>query len=180
MNKIICMLTVSLASLMCLAQSEPEFEMEPYMFDNTDSSFVTPLPCEKATLKVKMAGAMLTMGMGKTSAYFYIKGEGSPLVIDKKTKSIIINTGGMSPQQNLNIIRLEEVKKYRRWKMMETSIVSGTKDKEEDFSMPLKYKKYHTNSVLIDTSELESGEYCIVIKSSASYNSINAYTFKIR
>lgn len=45
---------MSMLSVLAFAQTEPDFEMEPYVFNSADSTFETPLPCESAYVKVLM------------------------------------------------------------------------------------------------------------------------------
>lgn len=106
MKTIICTLCLCAFSLIGMAQTEPDFEMEPYVFCTADSTFETPLPCESAFIKAKAAASLYLTGIGKVKAYYYIKGVSSSLEIEKKKSDIIINTGGTSPQQTLSIISL--------------------------------------------------------------------------
>ena len=107
MRTLFCTLIMSMVSVFTFAQTEPDFEMEPYVFNQADSTFATPLPCESAYVKAKAGASLFLTGIGKVKTYYYIKGVKSSLEIDKKTSNIIINTGGTSPQQTLSIIKLE-------------------------------------------------------------------------
>ena len=116
MKTYICTLLLSMAFAFAHAQTEPEFELEPYVFNLADSTLASPLPCESAYSKAKAAASLYLTGIGKVKSYYYIKGESSPLTIDKKKSNIIINTGGTSPQQTLSIIKLSNMGTKRRWK----------------------------------------------------------------
>lgn len=176
----ICTLFMSLTSMLACAQSEPEFEMEPYVFNLADSSLVTPLPCESAFIKAKAAASMFLTGIGKVKSYYYIKGVSSSLQIDKTKSNIIINTGGTSPQQTLNLIKLEQLQSKRRWKTGEVGSFTGASS-NEDNSVVLKYKKYGEESVIISISGLESGEYCLAITNMmTNTKSAKVYTFSIK
>ena len=175
MRTLFCTLIMSLVSVFAFAQTEPDFEMEPYVFNTADSTFATPLPCESA------AGASLFLtGIGKVKTYYYIKGVKSSLEIDKNTSNIIINTGGTSPQQTLSIIKLETLDTKRRWKTGEAGSFTGASS-NEDNSVVLKYKKYGENSVIVSTSALEPGEYCLAITNMMTNSkSAKVYTFRIK
>ena len=116
MKTLVCTLIMSIVTLFTFAQPEPDFELEPYVFNLADSTFATPLPCESAYVKAKAAASLYLTGIGKVKTYYYIKGLKSSLEIDKNTSNIIINTGGTSPQQILSIIKLETLDTKRRWK----------------------------------------------------------------
>lgn len=180
MKTIICTLCLCAFSLIGMAQTEPDFEMEPYVFCTADSTFETPLPCESAFIKAKAAASLYLTGIGKVKAYYYIKGVSSSLEIEKKKSDIIINTGGTSPQQTLSIIKLETLQSKRRWKTSETGTFTGASS-NEDNSIVLKYKKYGDNSVIISTANLEPGEYCLAITNMMTNSkSAKVYTFKIK
>ncbi len=171
---------MSMLSVIGFAQNEPEFEMEPYVFNTTDSTFETPLPCESAYVKAKAGASLYLTGIGKVKTYYYIKGLSSSLVIDKNNNSIIINTGGTSPQQTLSIIKLETLETKRRWKTGEAGSFTGASS-NEDNSVILKYKKYAENSVIINIATFEPGEYCIAITNMmTNTKSAKVYTFKIQ
>lgn len=86
MRTIICTLFMSMLFVIGFAQTEPEFEMEPYVFNTADSTFETPLPCESAYVKAKAGASLYLTGIGKVKTYYYIKGVASSLEIDKKLK----------------------------------------------------------------------------------------------
>jgi hypothetical protein len=179
-KKLLFIVVMCMVSLVSFGQSEPEFELEPYVFNTTDSTFTNPLPCENTYLKSKAAASMFLVGVGKIKSYYYIKGEKSSLVIDNKNCNIIINTGGNSPQQILSLIKLERLETKRRWKTGEMGAFTGSSF-NEDNSIPLKYKKYGENSVIIDISQLEHGDYCIAISSMmTNIKSSKVYTFRIK
>ncbi|MBQ9363888.1 MAG: hypothetical protein IJT97_10810 [Bacteroidaceae bacterium] len=168
-----------MASMLCFAQSEPDFEFEPYVFNNADSTFETPLPCESAYIKAKAGASMFIVGIGKVKSYYYIKGVASSLNIDKSVSNIIINTGGTSPQQSLSIIKLEQLESKRRWKSGEAGTFTGASS-NEDTSVVLKYKKYGDSSVIISTAALEDGEYCLAVTNMmTNTKSAKVYTFSI-
>ncbi len=179
MKTIICTLFFSLVAMIGYAQSEPEFEMEPYVFIEADSTFETALPCESAYEKAKAGASLYLTGIGKVKSYFYIKGKASSLKIDKHVSNIIINTGGVSPQQALSIIKLEQLDSKRRWKTGEAGSFTGATS-NEDNSVVLKYKKYGENSVILSTKGLEPGEYCLAITNMMTNSkSAKVYTFCI-
>ena len=89
MKTYICTLLLSMAFAFAHAQTEPEFELEPYVFNLADSTLASPLPCESAYSKAKAAASLYLTGIGKVKSYYYIKGESSPLTIDKKKSNII-------------------------------------------------------------------------------------------
>ena len=180
MKTLICKLFMSMVSIFSFAQTEPDFEMEPYVFNTADSTFETPLPCENAYIKAKAGASMYLTGFGKIKTYYYIKGLNSSLEIDKKTSNIIINTGGTSPQQSLSIIKLEILESKRRWKTGEAGSFTGASVNEEN-SVVLRYKKYGDDSVIISTADLEPGEYCLVITNlMTNSKSAKVYTFCIK
>lgn len=179
MKTIICTLFMSMLSVVGFAQTEPEFEMEPYVFNSADSTFDTPLPCESAYIKAKAGASVFITGIGKIKSYYYIKGVASPLEINK-SDNIIINTGGTSPQQSLSIIKLETLESKRRWKTGEAGSFTGASS-NEDNAVVLKYKKYGENSVIITTSGYEPGEYCLAITNMmTNTKSAKVYTFRIK
>lgn len=180
MKKTIFTIIMSLVSMASFAQAEPEFEMEPYVFNSADSTFETPLPCESAFIKAKAGASMYLTGFGKVKAYYYIKGVRSSLVIDKNVSNIIINTGGNSPQQTLSIIKLECLSSKRRWKTSEVGTFTGAST-NEDNAVVMHYKKYGENSVVINTVKLDPGEYCIAITNMmTNTKSAKVYTFSIK
>ena len=165
MRTLFCTLIMSLVSVFAFAQTEPDFEMEPYVFNTADSTFATPLPCESAYVKAKAGASLFLTGIGE---------------IDKNTSNIIINTGGTSPQQTLSIIKLETLDTKRRWKTGEAGSFTGASS-NEDNSVVLKYKKYGENSVIVSTSALEPGEYCLAITNMMTNSkSAKVYTFRIK
>ncbi len=179
MKTIICTMLLSMISVVAFSQTEPEFEMEPYVF-NADSTFETPLPCESAYIRAKAGASMFLTGIGKVKSYYYIKGFKSSLQIDKNKSNIIINTGGTSPQQTLSIIKLEQLQSKRRWKSGEVGSFTGASS-NEDNSVVLKYKKYGENSVIINIKSLEPGEYCLAITNMmTNTKSAKVYTFSIK
>ena len=42
MRTLFCTLIMSMVSVFTFAQTEPDFEMEPYVFNQADSTFATP------------------------------------------------------------------------------------------------------------------------------------------
>lgn len=177
MKHFITILLLSLFTSCCYAQTEPEFEMEPFIL-NADSTIGTALPCESAYKKAKAAASMYLVGIGKVKAYFYINGTSSPLKI-KKTDQIIINTDETSPQQCLSIIKLEQMKSKRRWKTGEAGAFTGA-TANEDAAVVLKYKKYGENSVVLSLAGYEPGEYCLAITNMmTNTKSAKVYTFCI-
>ena len=58
MKKTIFTFIMSLVSMALFAQAEPEFEMEPYVFNSADSTFEAALPCESAYIKAKAGASM--------------------------------------------------------------------------------------------------------------------------
>lgn len=177
MKIFICTMLLSMISVFGFAQSEPDFEMEPYVFNSADSTFETPLPCESAYSKAKAGASLYLTGIGKVKSYYYIKGLKSSLQIDKNKSNIIINTGGVSPQQTISIIKLEQLQSKRRWKTGEAGSFTGA-SANEDNSVVLKYKKFGKNSVIISTKSLEPGEYCLAITNMmTNTKSAKVYTF---
>ena len=71
MKKVISTILMSMAAVFCFAQTEPDFEMEPYVFNQTDSTFQTPLPCESAYIKAKAGALLYLTGIGKVKSYYY-------------------------------------------------------------------------------------------------------------
>lgn len=177
MKHFIAIFLLGMFTSCCYAQTEPEFEMEPYIL-NADSTLGTALPCESAYEKAKAAASMYLVGVGKVKSYYYIKGLASPLKI-KKTAQIIINTDGTSPQQCLSIIKLEQLQSKRRWKTGEAGAFTGATS-NEDAAVVLKYKKYGENSVVLSLSGYEPGEYCLAITNMmTNTKSAKVYTFCI-
>ena len=180
MRTIICTLFMSMLSVIGFAQTEPEFEMAPYVFNTADSTLETPLPCESAYVKAKAGASLYLTGIGKVKTYYYIKGVASSLEIDKKVNNIIINTGGTSPQQTLSVIKLETLDSKRRWKTGEAGSFTGASS-NEDNAVVLKYKKYGENSVIISTAAFEPGEYCLAITNMmTNTKSAKVYTFRVK
>lgn len=179
MKSSICTIILSMVSVFCMGQNEPEFEMEPYAFNRADSTFETALPCESAYIKAKAGASMYLTGFGKVKSYYYIKGKASSLILDKKTTDVIINTGGTSPQQTLSLIRLEQLETKRRWKTGEVGTFTGASSNEDD-GVVLNYKKYGENSVIISTKGLDPGEYCLAITNMMTNSkSAKVYTFRV-
>ena len=179
MRKIYLIIVMCFISVLCYGQIEPEYEMEPYVFNTTDSSISVPLPCESAFFKAKAGASMYLTGIGKVKSYFYIKGVASSLVLDRNSE-IIINTGGVSPQQSLSLIKLEILETKRRWKTGEIGSFTGA-SLNEDNSIAIKYKRYGDDSVIIATKNLQPGEYCLAISNRMSIiKSAKVYTFSIK
>ena len=180
MKKIIFMLFVAMFSTESFCQTEPDFAMEPHVFNFADSTFEVPLPCERTYVRGKADASLYIFGVGKTSVYRYIDGEKSPLEIDKNVSGIIINTDGESPVHTLSINKLEILKTKRRWKTHESGTFTGS-SYGTDASVGLKYKKYGKNSVIIKTSDLSPGEYCITaINIKTTTNNFKAFTFRVK
>lgn len=178
MKKFFSILFFGISTMCCHAQIEPDFEFEPYVF-NADSTFEIPLPCESAYIKAKAAASMYLTGIGKIKSYYYINGITSSLHINKGVNNIIINTGGTSPQQSISIIKLETLQSKRRWKSGEAGSFTGA-SANEDAAVVLKYKKYGDSSVIISTSALEDGEYCLAVTNMmTNTKSAKVYTFSI-
>lgn len=179
MKKTLLTLFLSMLSIIGFAQTEPEFEMEPFVFNIADSTFNTPLPCENAYIKAKAGASLYLTGIGKVKTYYYLKGIASSLEIDNKVSNIVINTGGKSPLQSLSIIKLEVMNSKRRWKTGEEGSFTGASANEEN-QVALKYKKFRDNSVILSTAGLESGEYVLVITNMMTNSkSAKVYTFRI-
>jgi len=179
MRNIYLIIVMCFISVLCYGQKEPEFEMEPYVFNTTDSSISVPLPCESAFIKAKAGASMYLTGMGKVKSYYYIKGIASSLVLDRNCE-IIINTGGVSPQQSLSLIKLEILETKRRWKTGEIGSFTGA-SANEDNSIAIKYKRYGEDSVIIVTKNLQPGEYCLAITNMmTNTKSAKVYTFSIK
>jgi hypothetical protein len=178
MKAFLSVLLMSMITVLCSAQvKEPEFEMEPYFFERADSTFETPLPCESAYVKAKAGASLYLTGMGSVKTYYYIKGTGSSKGLNVSSTDILINTGGMSPQQTLSLIKLDVLDSKRRWKTGSSGTFSGT-SMNEDNSVTIKYKKYGENSVIISTAGLEPGEYCLAITNMmTNTKSAKVYTF---
>lgn len=178
MKKIFLSMVINVISVMCFGQKEPEFAWEPFIFNKADSSFITSMPCESVYAKAKASASMYLTGLGKIKTYYYINGVNSALNITNDV-DIIINTGGVSPQQSISIIKLETLQSKRRWKSGEAGAFTGATS-NEDASITLKYKKYGNLSVLISTSSLENGEYCLAITNMMTNSkSAKVYTFSI-
>lgn len=179
MKKTFLTLFFSILSVIGFAQTEPEFEMEPFVFNNADSTFNTPLPCENAYIKAKAGASVYLTGIGKIKTYYYIKGITSPLEIDNKVSNIIINTGGQSPLQTLSIIKLDVLSTKRRWQTGEEGSFTGASANEEN-QLALKYKKFRDKSVILSTAGFEPGEYVLVITNMMTNSkSAKVYTFRI-
>ena len=158
MRTLFCTLIMSMVSVFTFAQTEPDFEMEPYVFNQADSTFATPLPCESAYVKAKAGASLFLTGIGKVKTYYYIKGVKS----------------------SLEIIKLETLDTKRRWKTGEAGSFTGASS-NEDNSVVLKYKKYGENSVIVSTAALEPGEYCLAITNMMTNSkSAKVYTFRIK
>ena len=71
MRTLFCTLIMSMVSVFTFAQTEPDFEMEPYVFNQADSTFATPLPCESAYVKAKAGASLFLTGIGKVKTYYY-------------------------------------------------------------------------------------------------------------
>jgi len=167
-------------SVFTFAQTEPDFELEPFVFNSADSTFAIPLPCESAYVKAKTGASVFIAGIGKVKTYYYIKGQKSSLEIDRNVSSIIINIGNNSPRQTLSIIKLEALDSKRRWKTGEAGSFTGSSSNEEN-AVALKYKKYGENSVILSTAALEPGEYCLAITNMmTNTKSAKVYTFRIK
>lgn len=69
MKTYICTLLLSMAFAFAHAQTEPEFELEPYVFNLADSTLASPLPCESAYSKAKAAASLYLTGIGKVKSY---------------------------------------------------------------------------------------------------------------
>ena len=157
---------------------EPDYEMEPYLFSVESSTIGDVLPIENAFVKAKAGATMYIVGVGNVNTYYYIKGNKSKLVLDKDKDKIIINTGGISPRQSLSVIKLQIVGSKRRWKTGTVNLVGASANEEDALSV--KYEKYGENSVLIDLSNFEPGQYCIgITKLLDNSNSSKVYTFSI-
>ena len=63
MRTFFCTLIMSMVSVFTFAQTEPDFEMEPYVFNQADSTFATPLPCESAYVKAKAGASLFLTGL---------------------------------------------------------------------------------------------------------------------
>ena len=121
-----------------------------------------------------------TLIMSLVSVFAFAQTEPDFEMDDKNTSNIIINTGGTSPQQTLSIIKLETLDTKRRWKTGEAGSFTGASS-NEDNSVVLKYKKYGENSVIVSTSALEPGEYCLAITNMMTNSkSAKVYTFRIK
>lgn len=180
MKTFFCSLFLSLFSIVGYAQTEPEFEMEPYVFNNADSTLVEPLACEDAYEKAKAGASVFLTGIGKVKSYYYINGLTSKVKINKNESSIIINTGGTSPLQTLSIIKLEKLDSKRRWQTGEVGSFTGASTKEDN-AVELKYKKYGKNSVILSIAHLSGGEYCLVVTNMMTNSkSRKVYTFRIK
>ena len=105
MRTFFCTLIMSMVSVFTFAQTEPDFEMEPYVFNQADSTFATPLPCESAYVKAKAGASLFLTGIGKVKTYYYIKGVKSSLEIDKKTGSF---TGASSNEDNSVVLKYKK------------------------------------------------------------------------
>ena len=157
---------------------EPDYEMEPYLFSVESSTIGDVLPIENAFVKAKAGATMYIVGVGNVNTYYYIKGNKSKLVLDKDKDKIIINTGGISPRQSLSVIKLQIVGSKRRWKTGTVNLVGASANEEDALSV--KYEKYGDNSVLIDLSNFEPGQYCIgITKLLDNSNSSKVYTFSV-
>lgn len=166
----------------CLSYSvmaqEPDYEMEPYVFNNETSTIGDVLPIENAFEKVKAGASLYIVGVGNVNSYFYIKGNESPLSINKKEEQIIINTGGVSPRQSISVIKLQIVGNKRRWKTGTLNVIGATTNEED--VLPIKFKKFGENSSLVDISDLPAGQYCIgITKILENTKSSKVYTFSI-
>lgn len=178
MRKILFSFLLMFVTLGINAQTEPDFEFEPFVFAITDSTFNTPLPCENAYVRAKAGASVYLTGLGKIKSYYYIDGAASSLSVDKKNY-IIINTGGHSPMQTLSIIKLEEVKSKRRWQTGEVGSFTGA-SAGKDNGTTLKYKKYGKDSVLLSLAALEPGEYVLAVTNMMTNSkSAKVYTFRI-
>lgn len=171
---------MSMATVFCMAQTEPEFEFEPFVFNNADSIIGNALPCENAYVKSKAGASMYIVGIGKVKTYYYIDGIASSLKLNKSTSDIVVNTGGASPIQTISIVKLELLKSKRRWKSGEIGAFTGASSNEES-SVNLKYKKYGKSSVIISTKSFEPGEYVLNITNQMTNSkSLKVYTFCVQ
>lgn len=180
MKKLISAILMSMATVFCMAQTEPEFEFEPFVFNTAESTIGDALPSENAYVKSKAGASMFIVGIGKVKTYYYIDGIASSLKLNKSNSDIVVNTGGVSPIQSISIIKLELLKSKRRWKSGEVGAFTGASSNEEA-SVNLKYKKYSQSSVIISTKNFEPGEYVLTITNQMTNSkSLKVYTFCVQ
>lgn len=159
---------------------EPEFELEPFVYNLQDSTLDKPLACENAYVKAKAGASMYLTGLGKVKSYIYVNGVASPLVMDN-SNVIVINTGGKSPMQTLSINKFEVLKKKRRFQTGHIGSFSGASANNDEGSQNFRYKKIGNGSVLISLKDFEAGEYCLsVINEHTNSKTTKVYTFSIK
>lgn len=181
MKKLLFTALMCAVSLIGLAQTEPEFEYEPFVFNRADSAMNTALPCENAYEKAKAGASLYITGIGKVKTYYYVDGIESSLKLDKSTSDIVVNTGGKSPMQTISIVRMELLKSKRRWKSGEAGSFTGATAGTESGAVDFKYKKFGSSSVIISTKNFEPGEYCLsIINQMTNSKSSKVYTFSIK
>lgn len=159
--------------------SEPEYNGQVALI-NTDST-TTLLQKEVGEHKAKSSafgmipipGASL---LDKTKAYLSVKGVASPNKITSKKFSLIIRVkdNGEEPKNAFGIFKFETKKKERRFQLLDFGF--GKASANTNFTtVDYNVKKFGTSSYLITLSDLEAGEYGVVV---GDFSSIATFSVK--
>ena len=162
--------------------AEPEFAEETILLTSDKSG--TLLKRENGTVKTKAGASLYLTGIGKVKSRLTLKGTQSPSPVKgKSTTRLIIKAkdNNTDPNSFINIFKFEVKGNERRYQLAEAGTLSKTETNNLS-SVDYQAKKYGTCSYLLKLTDLEPGEYGIVLgdpNNENTKNSMKVTTFTV-
>ena len=186
MKKVFLSLMVGMCfSLYAEAQvkvAEPEFAEETMLLTSDTESIV--LKRENGSIKTKAGAGVYLVGVGKIKSRLTLSGIKSVNEVKVPANARLVIKGkdnATDPNSYISVFKFELTKNERRFQLAEAGTFTGT-ERNNTAAVDFQAKKYGESSYLIQLSDLEPGEYGILIgdpNSLTNKNSMKVTTFTV-
>jgi hypothetical protein len=161
MNKSIIILALLFAGAVNAQEvKEPEYTGEVFLI--ADTGFVKLDKHLAGTRTVAPTGLLLT-GVGKVRTQLQVPGCCSTVFVNGEFNLIVKNNdNSIDPMSIIQVFKLEPKVNWRRAELSSVSALGGYKDNNLSY-VPFNAKKYGVSSYLVSLSNLEPGEYGVIV-----------------
>ena len=149
---------------------EPEWTGDAVFLDNQKT---IKLEKKKSFIKTSTNAAMAITGIGRIKSKRVVKGNKSPVKINKNKNLIFIFNFGsntVNPNSIFEIVKLLTNKKNKRYYIDSSNGIIGGEKHNLYESIPFKAVKYGKYSYKIEISNIPNGEYAIIANKSQNWN----------
>lgn len=162
--------------------AEPEFAEETMLLTSDTEGVI--LKRENGSIKTKAGASVYLTGIGKIKSRLTLPGIKSVNTIKVSSNARLLIKGkdnATDPNSYISVFKFEITKNERRFQLAEAGTFTGTEAKNTA-SVDFQAKKYGESSYLINLSDLEPGEYGILIgdpNNMTNKNSMKITTFTV-